>query len=107
MSEDHPTELTFCDRCGDYFGRRDSERRHKRTRKYQEECSTTPQDQAKWKKKTVMWLFENFNARMEYCLSTGEELGPRFAAMVAHAKVPTASKKARFGGNLRVAGSRQ
>ena len=98
-SEDHPAELTFCNRCGDHFGRRDSERRHKRTRRYQEECRTTPRDQAKRKKKTVQWIFENFNARMEYCLRTGEELGPRFAAMVAQAKVPTASKKVQLGGN--------
>lgn len=97
-SEDHPAELHFCNRCGDHFGRRDSKRRHKRTRKYQEEYRTTSRDQAKLKKKTVQWLFDNFNARMEYCLRTGEELGPRFAAMVAQAEVPTASKKARLGG---------
>ncbi|KAN0140886.1 hypothetical protein V8E53_001330 [Lactarius tabidus] len=88
ISEDHPAELTFCDRCGDYFGRRDSERRHKRTRKYQGEWRTTPRDQAK-RKKMVKWLFENFNARMKYCLRTGEELGPLFATMIAQAKVPT------------------
>jgi hypothetical protein len=95
-SEDHPAKLTFCDRCGDYFGRPDSERRHKRTRKYQEERHTTPRDQVKRKKKTVKWVFKNFNARMEYCLRTGEELGPRFAAMIALAEVPTASKKVRL-----------
>jgi hypothetical protein len=47
----------------------------------------------------VKWLFENFNARMEYCLRTGEELGPLFATMIAQAKVPTESKKVRLGGN--------
>jgi hypothetical protein len=98
-SEDHPAELTFCDRCGDYFGRRDSERRHKLTRKYQEERHTTPRDQAKRKKKTVEWIFKHFNARMEHCLRTGEELGPRFAAMTAQAKVPNASKKVWLEGN--------
>lgn len=43
-SEDHPVKLTFCNRCGNYFGRQDSKRRHKRTRKYQEEWRTTPRE---------------------------------------------------------------
>jgi len=90
-SEDHPAELTFCDRCGDYFGRRDSEKRHK-GKKYQEECRATPRDQAEWKKKTTERLFKDFKANMEHCLRTGEELGPRFAA-IAKATVPTTSKK--------------
>ncbi|KAH9053206.1 hypothetical protein EDB87DRAFT_282059 [Lactarius vividus] len=95
-SEDHPAELAFCNRCGDHFGRRDSEKRHNR-KKYQEECRATPQDQAEWKKKTVKRLFEDFSAKVEHCLRTGEELGPRFAAItqqaMQQAKVPTTSKK--------------
>ncbi|KAH8983111.1 hypothetical protein EDB92DRAFT_2039941, partial [Lactarius akahatsu] len=95
-SEDHPTELAFCNRCGDHFGRRDSEKRHNGKR-YQEECRTTPRDQAEWKKKTVKRLFEDFSTKIEHCLRTGEELGPRFAAItqqaMQQAKVPTTSKK--------------
>ncbi|KAH8985634.1 hypothetical protein EDB86DRAFT_2833049 [Lactarius hatsudake] len=95
-SEDHPAELTFCNRCGDHFGRRDSEKRHSGKR-YQEECRTTPRDQAEWKKKTVKRLFEDFSTKIELCLRTGEELGPRFAAItqqaMQQAKVPTTSKK--------------
>lgn len=90
-SEEHPAELTFCDRCGDYFGRRDSEKRHKGKR-YQEECRTMPREQAEWKTKTTKQLFDDFNAKMEHCLRAGEELGPRFAA-IALAKVVTTSKK--------------
>jgi hypothetical protein len=95
-SRDHPAELTFCDRCGDYFGRRDSKRRHN-TRENQEKCRTTPRDQADWKKTTVERLFEDFNSELERCLRTGEELGARFAVMITQAKVPTTSKKARSG----------
>ncbi|KAH8981502.1 hypothetical protein EDB86DRAFT_2834824 [Lactarius hatsudake] len=95
-SEDHPAELTFCNRCGDHFGRRDSEKRHTGKR-YQEECRTTPRDQAEWKKTTVKRLFEEFNVKIERCLRTGEELGPRFAVItqqaIQQAKVPTTSKK--------------
>ncbi|KAI9450628.1 hypothetical protein BJY52DRAFT_1227125 [Lactarius psammicola] len=90
-SEDHPARLTFCDRCGDYFGRRDSERRHNE-KKNQEECSRTPQDLAEWKKKTAERLFEDFNAKIDHCLSTGEEVSPRFRAIV-QATIPTTSKK--------------
>ncbi|KAH9058220.1 hypothetical protein EDB87DRAFT_943306 [Lactarius vividus] len=97
-SEDHPAELTFCDRCGDHFGRRDSKKRHN-GKKYQEECRTTPQGHAEWKRKTVERLFEDFNTKIERCLRTGEELGPRFATITRYAmqqaKVPTTSKKQR------------
>ncbi|KAH9066098.1 hypothetical protein EDB83DRAFT_2551788 [Lactarius deliciosus] len=95
-SEDHPAELTFCNRCGDHFGRRDSEKRHNGKRD-REECRTTPRDQAEWKQKTVKRLFEDFSTKIEHCLRTGEELGPRFAAItqqiMKQAKVPTTSKK--------------
>ncbi|KAH9174365.1 hypothetical protein EDB89DRAFT_1952489 [Lactarius sanguifluus] len=95
-SEDHPAELIFCNRCRDHFGRRDSEKRHN-GKKYQEECRATPQDQAEWKKKVVKRLFEDFSVRLEHCLRTGEELGPRFATItqqaIQRAKVPTTSKK--------------
>ncbi|KAH9020959.1 hypothetical protein EDB85DRAFT_2002073 [Lactarius pseudohatsudake] len=95
-SEDHPAGLTFCNRCGDHFGRRDSEKRHNGKR-YQEECRATPRDQAEWKKRTVKRLFEDFSTKIEHCLRTGEELGPRFAAIaqqaMQQAKVPTTSKK--------------
>jgi hypothetical protein len=84
-SRDHPAELTFCDRCGDYFGRRDSKMRHN-TRENQDECHTTSRDQAEWKKTTVERLFEEFNAKLERCLRTGEELETRFAEMITHAR---------------------
>jgi len=45
-----------------------------------------PRDQVELKKDTVMRLFNAFKAKMEHCLRTGEELGPRFAA-IAREKV--------------------
>ena len=97
-SRDHPAKLTFCDQCGDYFGRRDSKMRHN-TRENQDECSTTPRDKAELKKRVVKRIFEDFNTKLERCLKTGEELGTRFAVMIAKAKVPTTSKEAWSGGH--------
>jgi|SRR6266702_5237516 len=56
-------------------------------KKYEEECLTTPRDQAEWKK-TAEGLFEDFRRRCE------NRRGARspFAA-IAQAKVPTTSKK--------------
>ena len=41
--------------------------------------------------KTAKQLFEDYNAKMESCLRTGEELGPRFSA-IFRAKVASMSK---------------
>ena len=92
-SRDHPAKLTFCDRCGEYFGRQDSKRRHN-TKEYQEKCRATPRDKAELKKRGVERIFEDFNQKLERCLKTGEELCTRFAVMITEAKVPTTSKKA-------------
>ncbi|KAF8261585.1 hypothetical protein EI94DRAFT_1789386 [Lactarius quietus] len=90
-SEDHPAEFTFCNQCGDYFGRRDSKKRHE-AKKNQEGCRTTPRAHAEWKKATTRQLFDSFNVRMEHCLRTGDELGPRFAAIVQERVLCTSKK---------------
>ena len=61
-------------------------------KKCQEGCRATLRDQAERKKMAAKRLFEDFNAKMDHCLRTGEDLGPRFAA-IAQATVPTTSKK--------------
>lgn len=91
-SEDHPAELTYCDRCGDYFGRGVSKKRHE-AKKNPEGCHKTSRVQAEWKKRTTKKLFEIFNVEMEHCLRTGEELDRRFAK-IAQENVPSTSKKA-------------
>ena len=90
-SEDHPAEITFCDRCGDYFGRRDSKKRHE-VKKNPGACHKTSRVQAEWKKRTTKRLFDIFTEKLEHCLRTGEELGSRFAEE-AQANVPSTSKK--------------
>ncbi|KAI9441862.1 hypothetical protein H4582DRAFT_2127566 [Lactarius indigo] len=66
-------------------------------KKCQEKCHATLRDQAEWKKKTAKRLFEDFDAKTEHCLRTGEELSPRFAVItqraMQQADVPTTLKK--------------
>ncbi|KAH9019961.1 hypothetical protein EDB85DRAFT_2006432 [Lactarius pseudohatsudake] len=89
--EEHPAEIKCCERCGIYFGRQDSKKRHNdsATRAC---CETTP-NEAAWRKYKAEQLLAAFQARVEYCLKTGEELGPKFAA-IAGAELPSKSKKA-------------
>ncbi|KAH9029912.1 hypothetical protein EDB84DRAFT_1677037 [Lactarius hengduanensis] len=83
--EEHPAEIKCCERCGIYFGRQDSKKRHNdsATRAC---CETTP-NEAAWRKYKAEQLLAAFQARVEYCLKTGEELGPKFAA-IAGAELP-------------------
>ncbi|KAH8985610.1 hypothetical protein EDB86DRAFT_2958151, partial [Lactarius hatsudake] len=90
-SEEHPAEIKCCERCGIYFGRQDSMKRHydSATKAC---CGTTP-DEAAWRKYKAKQLLAAFLARVEYCLRTGEELGPTFAT-IARVELPSKSKKA-------------
>ncbi|KAH8981746.1 hypothetical protein EDB86DRAFT_416001 [Lactarius hatsudake] len=101
-SEEHPAEINCCERCGIYFGRQDSMKRHydSATKAC---CGTTPEEAA-WRKYRANQLLGAFQARAECCLRTGQELGPTFAA-IARAELPSKSKKAlssrknKLGGN--------
>ncbi|KAN0135078.1 hypothetical protein V8E53_006969 [Lactarius tabidus] len=90
-AEDHPAELTFCDQCGDHFARPDSKNRH--VANENKDCLGIKAVDAKRKKKTTKCHFDEFNARLEHCLRTGEELGRRFTEIVPR-NVASTSKKA-------------
>jgi hypothetical protein len=104
-SEDHPVELTFCDQCGDHFARLDSWNRHV-GKKDGNDCVKTSSDDAKRKKRRTKRRFDDFNAKMERCLRTGEELGKRFAE-IAQENVGTTSKKAPKGKRAKLRGDSQ
>ncbi|KAI9438161.1 hypothetical protein H4582DRAFT_1953241 [Lactarius indigo] len=89
--EKHPAEIECCERCGIYFGRQDSKKRHNDSAT--KACCETMADEAAWRKYKAKQLLAAFQARVEYCLRTGEELGPTFAA-IARAELPSKSKKA-------------
>ncbi|KAH9055712.1 hypothetical protein EDB87DRAFT_1834024 [Lactarius vividus] len=91
--EKHPSahKLKFCSKCGDYFGRLDSEVRHK-DKKYQGACLSTSQDEARQKKQKVERLLEAFEARLKHCLRTGDQIRPLFSDVVTK-KLTNTSKK--------------
>ncbi|KAH9003585.1 hypothetical protein EDB86DRAFT_2381247 [Lactarius hatsudake] len=89
--EKHPSELQYCPKCGDYFGRQDSETRHK-DKKHQEACLNTSQDEAREKKQKVERTLKAFEARLQDCLRSGEDLGPRFSDVMSR-KLTNTSKK--------------
>ena len=90
-SEDHPVEIIFCERCGDYFGRRDSLKRHQK-RRNQDGCRMTSRREAERKITETQQLFDDFNLRMEECMETGEEVDRRFAE-IARPNIQSTSKK--------------
>ncbi len=90
--EKHPSELRFCPKCGDHFGRPDSGVRHRKDKKYQKACLETSPDEASEKKQKVERLFKEFDARLEHCLRNGGEIGPRFSDIV-NKKLTNTSKK--------------
>ncbi|KAH9029111.1 hypothetical protein EDB84DRAFT_1496803 [Lactarius hengduanensis] len=89
--EEHPSELQFCPKCGDYFGRQDSEARHK-VKKHQGACLSTSQDEAREKEQKARRILEAFEARLQHCLRSGEDPGPRFSEVMSR-KLTNTSKK--------------
>ncbi|KAF8262666.1 hypothetical protein EI94DRAFT_1742969 [Lactarius quietus] len=89
-SEEHPANINCCERCGIYFGRQDSMKRHYDSAT--KACCETPPAEATWRKYKAEQLLAAFQARVGHCLRTGEELGPKFAA-IARAELPSKSKK--------------
>ncbi|KAH9034823.1 hypothetical protein EDB85DRAFT_1945602, partial [Lactarius pseudohatsudake] len=100
--EEHPAEIKCCERCGIYFGRQDSMKRHSDSAT-KACCETTP-GSAAWRKYKAKQLLAAFQARVEYCLRTGEELGPKFAT-IARAELPSRSKKAFSSRKNKLAGN--
>ena len=79
--EQHPSEVKFCPRCGDYFGRPDSRGRHE-DKKHQEACLNTPQHEARQKREKVERLLKAFGPRLTQCLRNGEDIQPRFSQVI-------------------------
>ncbi|KAH8994017.1 hypothetical protein EDB92DRAFT_1852256 [Lactarius akahatsu] len=100
--EEHPADVKYCERCGIYFGRQDSMKRHNNSAT-KACCETTPEEAA-WRKYKAKQLLAAFQARVQYCLRTGEELGPKFAA-IARAELPSRSKKAFSSRKNKLAGN--
>jgi len=90
-SERHPRALFFCDRCGVYFGRKDSHRRHVKT--VTKACRDTTEDQAASRRQVTEQLFKDFSVKLDQCLRTGEDVGQGFAEIVNLSRILPSSSK--------------
>ena len=99
--EEHPAKIKCCERCGIYFGRQDSMKRHYESAT--KACCETPPEEAAWRKSEAEKVLAAFQTRVGNCLRTGEKVGRKFAA-IARAELPSKSKKTitwriKLGGN--------
>jgi hypothetical protein len=88
--EEHPAKIKCCERCGIYFGRQDSKKRHYESAT--KACCETPPEEAARRKFEAEKLLSAFQTRVGSCLRTGEKLGPKFAE-IAMEELPSKSKK--------------
>lgn len=93
-SERHPRNIHFCDRCGDFFARSDSLKRHRK--KPPPECLRVTQVEALEKREVTVQVHEDFIRRMDHGLETGEGIERGFSEIIKE-RYPKSSKK-RTGG---------
>jgi hypothetical protein len=94
-TEAHPLEIRFCDRCGDFFARRDSLKRH--LNQLPAGCRKVTPVKAVEKRRVTEEEHENFIRRLEQGLMAGEDIGRSFSQIIKD-KYPESSKK-RTGGS--------
>ena len=94
--EAHPLEISFCDRCGDFFARRDSLKRHQKNPPPECRSKSDTEKEAKEKRRVTRLAHDDFLMKLEECLKTGKGFEP-FSQTIKN-KYPKSSKK-RIGGN--------
>jgi len=97
-SETHPLEIHFCDRCGDYFARHDSLKRHRGHPP--DECLKVTQEEAAEKRRVTEEEHQMFVRRLMYGLMTGDDIGPPFYQIMIRI-CPKTVKKWTGGGKQR------
>jgi hypothetical protein len=70
--EEHPAKVKCCERCGIYFRRQDSMKRHNDSAT--KVCCVTTPAEVTWRKHKAEQLLADFQAMVEYCLRTGRSL---------------------------------
>jgi hypothetical protein len=93
-AEGHPLRIHFCDDCGDFFARSDSLKRH--CEYPPAGCLGIPPEKADEKRRMTQDTHNEFIARLERCLGTGEDIGMPFSHIIKN-KYPDSSKKCRRG----------
>jgi len=92
--EAHPLEIDFCDRCGDFFARSDSLKRHHN--QPPTECRKVTPVKAAEKRRVTEKEHKDFIRRLEHSLMTGEDIGRPFSQIIKE-KYPESSKKCTGG----------
>jgi hypothetical protein len=89
-SEAHPSKISFCNHCGDFFARRDGLKRHHD--KPPGECINAVADKAELKRRETVRAHKAFEEKLARWLRTGEEIGMPFAHLIKE-MFPNSSKK--------------
>ena len=85
-----PSEIRYCGRCGDPFGRGDAFARH--CKGPPRECVNTSPEKAREKREVTEREHKAFVERVERFQETGEDIGRTFAEIIKE-KYPDSSKK--------------
>ena len=91
-TETHPN-ISFCNDCGDFFARCDSLKRHRRHPPA--ECLSVTRGKADEKRRETQRVHDEFMARLERLLRTGEEDIDMPFSQIIREKYPDSSKKRR------------
>ena len=91
-SEKHPLKIVFCGKCGDYFARPDSLKRHLKSPPA--ECLSVKPRKAEEKRDATQRAHEQFIVRLNRFVETGEEIGEPFRDIVKR-MFPDSAKKGR------------
>ena len=89
-AEAHPLEIRFCDRCGDFFARCDSLKRHNILPP--PECRKVTLEEATEKRRVTKEEHRQFIQRLRHSLTTGGVIGRPFSEIIKE-KYPRSSKK--------------
>jgi hypothetical protein len=85
-----PSEMRYCGRCGDPFGRGDAFARH--CKEPPRECVNTSPEKAREKREVTEREHKAFVERVERFQETGEDIGKTFAEIIKE-KYPDSCKK--------------
>jgi hypothetical protein len=88
--EAHPLKISFCVKCGNFFAHGDSLKRH--LNNSPPECRSVTPEKAGAKRRETEKAHDEFKARLERFLRTGEDIGRPFSQIIKE-MYPESSKK--------------
>ncbi|KAF8477734.1 hypothetical protein DFH94DRAFT_91151 [Russula ochroleuca] len=94
-AEKHPLDIWYCERCGDFFARKDALVRH--GKKPPRECAGVKSEEAATKRRETKRAHDEYIGRLKECLKTDEDIGVNFSQIIKE-MYPDSSKK-RMGGS--------